>query len=182
MRNDPPDIILTLNNIEELFAEPAADPWQLTARYRSGIDEIMAKLRTRPLRGDTTIAIRLPPDALDNAPTAGLRAAVDRYCAARIAADEDEIEAINQEGRRDFIISILVVAGLLAMIAIVLTTLGLEGPLASALVGWAGIASWAILWNPVDTYVWGRRGFKKDTGYCRKLMETELRIEPLLEG
>ena len=118
----------------------------------------------------------------DSATTAGLRAAVDRYCAARIAADEDEIEAINQEGRRDFIISILVVAGLLAMIAIVLTTLGLEGPLASALVGWAGIASWAILWNPVDTFVWGRRGFRKDTRYCRKLMETELRIEPRLEG
>ena len=182
MRTDQADIILTLNDIEELFAEPAADPWQPTARYRSGIDEIMAKLRTRPLRDDTTIAIRLPPHALDAAPPARLRAAVDRYCAARIAADEDEIDAINQEGRRDFIISILAVAGLLVVIAIVMMALGLEGPAASALIGWAGIASWAILWNPVDTFVWGRRGFRKDTRYCRKLMETELRIEPRLEG
>lgn len=182
MNNEQPDITLDLNTIDELFGEPAADPWQPESRHRSGIDEIMAKLRARPLREETGVTIRLPARAMEGDLPGRVRAAIDRYCAARIAADEDEIDAINQEGRRDFIISILAVAGLVIVIAIVLIGLGLEGPLASALVGWTGIASWAILWNPVDTFVWGRRGFKKDSRYCRKLMETELRIEPRPEG
>lgn len=182
MSNDPSDIILTLNDINELFAEPAADPWQPASRYRSGIDEIMARLRTLPLRQKTAITIRLPARDVDDDLPARIRAAVGRYGAARIAADEDEVAAINQEGRRDFIISLVIVVLLLGAMALLLQALSLDGPLAAALIGWTGIASWAILWNPVDTFVWGRRGFKKDNKYCRKLMEAELQIESRPEG
>lgn len=182
MNNEQPNITLDLNTIDELFGEPAADPWQPESRHRSGIDEIMAKLRARPLREETGLTIRLPGQAVDGDLPGRVRAAIDRYCAARIAADEDEVTAINQEGRRDFIISIVAVVGLLLAIALLLSALSLDGPLASAIVGWAGIASWAILWNPVDTFVWGRRGFRQDIRYCRKLMQSTLRIETEPEG
>jgi hypothetical protein len=149
-------ITITLNNLNELFDDPEIDPWIPSARYRSGIDEIMVKLRAIPISEPARLSIGVPKEVMTDEGVTRTKQAIDRYCAAQIDAQVDEIRAIKKEGRSDFIISIVSVLGLFFLIAIIVYLLQLEGVLLSALVAWTGIASWAILWGPVETFIWGR--------------------------
>jgi hypothetical protein len=171
------NITITLNNIEALFAEPEANPWDPAARFRSGIDEIFVKLRAIPIREPVSLTIQVPKETMTEGIEARARQAIDRYCAAQIEADEDEMWAIKKEGRADFSISVVSVLALFMAVAIIIYVLHLEGILLTAVVGWAGIASWAILWGPVDTFIWGRVPLRRDIRYYRKLqdMRTEVR-------
>lgn len=170
------DITITLKHIDDLFGEPTADPWDPSARYRSGIDEIFSKLRAIPIYEAIDIAIRLPHEEIYDGLEERIRAAIDRYCDARIEANADEIAGIKKEGRRDFLISIAVVITLLALVLILSYVLKPIDFLQTALVAWTGIAAWAILWNPVDTYVWGWRPNKRDIKYCQKIKSASLQI------
>lgn len=170
-------ITVTLNSLDELFAEPSANPWDPAARYRSGIDEIFSKLRAIPVYEDVELVLRLPRSEVEAGLEQRARDAIGRYCAARIEANAEEIDGIRKEGRRDFFISIGVVAGLMAVILVLGTLVGSNDVIQAALVAWTGIAAWAILWNPVDTYVWGWRPSKRDIKYCEKVSAAPLRIE-----
>jgi hypothetical protein len=171
-------INIDLNSPVELFEEPASDPWDLAARYRSGIDEIRAKLRTVPMNEPVAIAIRLPDEAL----TAGLemqaKDAIIRYCDAQIEAVTVEKSAVVKEGRRDFLISILTVLVLFLIIILLVVVFQMEGVLVTALVAWTGIAAWAILWNPVDTFVWGRIPLRREIHLWEKLRASNLMVRP----
>jgi hypothetical protein len=172
-------IIITLNHIDGLFNLPDADPWNPNARYRSGIDEVWAKLRSIPIQEQAGLTIRLPPEALAEGLEARVRQAIDRYCAAHIEANLDEIGAIKKEGRRDFILSVVSALALLSIVALVVTVFRLEGALLTALVAWAGIASWAILWGPVETFIWGRVPLRRQIRYYRKLQAMEVAVRGL---
>lgn len=171
-------ITITLNTLEELFTDPEVDPWNPATRYRSGIDEIMVKLRAIPIREPVSLTIRVINEAISGEAKGRVKQAIDRYCAAQIEANLDEKNAIKKEGRTDFIISIVSVLALFLVIAITINFFQLEGPLLSALVGWTGIASWAILWGPVDMFIWGRVPLRRAIRYYRKLQAMEIEVQP----
>jgi hypothetical protein len=175
-------INVDLNSPVELFAEPASDPWDPAARYRSGIDEIWAKLRINPSREPVNIIIHLPDEAL----TAGLemqtKEAIIRYCNAQIEAVTDERVAVIKDGRRDFILSIITVLGLFLIIALLVSVFQMESALLTVLVAWAGIAAWAILWNPVDTFVWARTPLRREIRLWEKLKGSDLSVRSRLDS
>lgn len=170
------NITITLNRIAELFDEPDSDPWNPSARYRSGIDEIFVKLRAIPIREPVNLSIHIPDENMTGDIEARTKAAIDRYCAAQIEANADEIYAIKKEGRADFIISVVSVLALFLAIAIIIYFFEPEGVLLTALLGWTGIASWAILWGPVETFIWGRVPLRRALRYYRKLMEMDVEV------
>lgn len=172
-------ISITLNSLDELFDDPEFDPWNPAGRFRSGIDEIMVKLRAIPIREPVSLTIRMPGEVITGEVEARTKQAMDRYCAAQIDAQMDETRAIKKEGRTDFIISVVTVLGLFLLIAIIVYFLQLEGVLLSALVAWTGIASWAILWGPVETFIWGRVPLRRAIRYYRKLQTSDVEVRPI---
>lgn len=178
MATESETITLTLPTTAALFDDPTADPWDPAARYRSGIDEVWAELDSRPVSEATTLSIRLP--ATESTPDleARIRAAIGRYATAIIEEKEDELRATSLEARRNFLISILVTALLFGLIGLLIYFLAIEGALQTALIGWGGIAAWAILWNPVDTFVWGRRSARRQVNLARKLARMPVRVVP----
>lgn len=173
------NITINLDNIEALFAEPEADPWNPSSRFRSGIDEIFVKLRAIPIREPVNLTIQVPASSMDNDIEARARQAIDRYCAAQIEANEDEMRAIKKEGRTDFTISLVSVLALFLAIALVVYLFQLDGVLLSALVAWTGIASWAILWGPVDTFIWGRVPLRRGIRYYQKVRKMEVEVRAI---
>lgn len=125
------NIVITLDKIEALFAEPDGDPWNPSARYRSGIDEIFLKLRAVPIREPVSLTLQLLKQSTDESLEARTKQAIDRYCTAQIEANEDEMRAIKKEGRADFIISVVSVLVLFLAIAIIVYAFHLEGVLLS---------------------------------------------------
>lgn len=172
-------ITITLNSLNELFDEPEIDPWNPSTRFRSGIDEIMVKLRAIPIPDPVLLSIRMPKEVVNDELVTRAKEAIDRYCAAQIDLQADEIRAIKKEGRSDFIISIVSVLALFLLIAVIVYLFNLEGVLLSALVAWTGIASWAILWGPVDTFIWGRVPLRRAIRYYRKLQAMALEFEQM---
>jgi hypothetical protein len=169
-------ITIELNELKDLYEEPAIDPWNPDTRFRSGIEEIVAKTRGFPVHEPVEIALRLPVDALNEGTERDVRESLGRYYDAQIEAVTDEKYAIIREGRRDFFISIFAVLGLFLFIAFLVIVFELEGPLLSALIAWTGIASWAILWHPVESFVWGRVPLRREIQLWKKLRSSRVAV------
>lgn len=172
------DINVTLKSLEELFTSPEPDFWSPTARYRSGIDEIWAKLRLEPAARPAHIVFHLPQEITAPDLAERMTAALGRYADVRAAANEEEIAAVKREGRRNFLISLVVVIGLFLALFVLNALLKPTDAILAVIVAWTGIAVWAILWNPVDTYVWGWRPNRHEVRLCDKLRAAQVEIVP----
>lgn len=134
-------------------------------------------MREFSLHDPVKIVIQVPPETVTAQDwTSRTRAAVQRYSDAQIETASAEINAIRIGGRNDFILSFIVVISLLTIIVLVASLLELEGPLLSAVIAWTGIASWAILWYPVDTFIWGRVPLRREIRQWEKLKSSEIDI------
>lgn len=104
------EIEIRLNTIEELFGEPAADPFDPQSRYQSGIDEIAQQPRLMWRPQLTRLLIRLPGEAMEPDLPGRTKAALERYCAAKVRENQQAITETRHQGRWGFI-SALIIAG-----------------------------------------------------------------------
>ena len=111
------EIHLSLKNIEELFSEPAADPFDKDSRYLSGIDEITGQLRLRrkDLNSKSRVYIRLIQEDLSSTAQSLFKEALHRYCAAKIVENQQSINEIRVNNRPIAISSFLIAAGLFCL-------------------------------------------------------------------
>ncbi|NJN54326.1 MAG: hypothetical protein HC804_05930 [Anaerolineae bacterium] len=172
-------IQLSLHSAEELFAEPAADPFDPESRYLSGIDEVAGQLRLRPrdLDEKTRLVIRLPQTAVTPDTASTLKAALDRYAAAQIALNRQAIEELRVGSRRQTISAFIIVAGLLLFTMLLLVAIPPLQDFSGALAGFVGIAIWVIFWDPIYNYVYAWRPNRVDILVYENLRDAELVVE-----
>ncbi len=172
-------IEIKLSSLEEMFAEPAADPFDPDSRYISGMDEVVGQLRLkrRELDEKTRLLIRLPQTAVTADTAAILKAALDRYGAAQIAQNQQAIEELRVGSRRETL-SAIVIATMLIILTIFLVNLIPElEQVSGALAGFVGIAVWVIFWDPIYNYVYAWRPNRLDIKVFENLQKAELVIE-----
>jgi hypothetical protein len=105
-----------------------------------------------------------PPDADERA-----RAAMRRYCRRRIAAIDDEIESTRRFGYRALL------WGFLAVVVLNALAQGIEDdwdPIASGL----SVASWVILWVPVNLLVYDLFYYRRDRRAYAALADAPVRV------
>jgi hypothetical protein len=176
MTDERNEIEIRLNTIEELFAEPAADPFDPQSRYQSGIEEIAGQLRlTRQLQAERLV-IRLPAEAMEPDLLAHTKAALGRYCAAKVRENQQAITEARYQGRRDFISS-LIITGLVIAVTAVVVYFNILGPLSTALSYMVAIILWVVLWDPIWTYVYGWRPYQRERQLYENLKQAEVVIE-----
>ena len=179
MAQERNELSVDLSSIEELFAEPAADPFDPESRYQSGIDVIAADLRLRPLRRPSRIVVRLPRQVIDSGLEERTRDALDRYCSAKIDENRLQEQDIRMQGRRTFLGAGIAVI-LIGLAYAALATLVPMPDVLVALIGfWAGIAAWAIAWNPIDTLIFYWRPNRREAELFENIQKAELAIEAL---
>jgi len=173
------EIQLTLNDIEDLFAEPAADPFDPASRYISGIEEVMGQLRLRPgdLGHQTRLIIRLPQTAVTSDTPTAIKAALDRYCAAQIRQNQQEIDELRVGSRRQTISAFVIVAVLVLFTILLLTAVPPIQNFSGALAGFVGIAIWVIFWDPIYNYVYAWRPNQLDIKVSENLKNADLVIK-----
>ncbi len=175
------EIELSLNTVEAFFAEPDADPFDPESRYISGLDEVVGQMRLKPrdLDDPSRLTIRLPETAVtpDTQPT--LKAALDRYCHAKITENQQTIDELRVGSRRQTISAFAIVV-VLALLAIALLYFIPElQAVSGALIGFVGIAIWVILWDPIYNYVYAWRPNYLDIKVFENLLTTDLLVESL---
>jgi hypothetical protein len=173
------EIQLSLNNKEELFAEPTADPFDPDSRYLSGIDEIVGELRLKPqdLDKKSRLVVHLPQTVLKPDTKSSLTAALNRYCAAMIMENQQVIKELRVSSRRQAISSLIIVVAILLLTILLVTLIpGLQA-VSGAIAGFVGIAIWVIFWEPIYNYIYAWRPNQLDIRIFENLRDAELVIE-----
>jgi hypothetical protein len=168
---------LKLNTIEELFAEPSGDPFDPESRYVSGIDEIAAKMRLsrRALRERSRLSIHLPEAAVPAETQSTAKAALDRYCGAKIAENQQVIAELRVLSAWESFTGVPI-AVILVVLAALLSNVPWLQTVSWVLIAVLGIAVWVVLWDPVWNYVYAWRPNRLDERIFTNLRDAELEI------
>lgn len=176
-----PGHVLELTDVRELFEVPGFDPFDPVARATPGLDEIAADLRTRRRRRlpPPTITLLLPTEQIDAGLEVRVRAAVDRYCAMRIAQARSTRRIVVHEGwskLRSELVALPIIALVLALFLVV----------APALPPWVAqlftplitITIWVAIWNPVDSLLFDRWAADRTAQVYGWIREMEVVVRP----
>ena len=170
---------LSLDRIEEMFDEPAADPFDPQSRYVSGIDELVGKLRLRgfELKKPSRLVVRLPQSAIlpDTQPT--LKAALDRYSTAKIAENQQVIHELRAMSRRQTIVAFVSVVILFLLTVLLLSAIPELQVISGAIYGLVMVTVWIIVWDPIYNYVYSWRPNRLDIKVYENLRASELVVE-----
>jgi len=173
------EIRVNLQAVEELFAEPAADPFDPSSRYVSGVDELIEQLRAVSLDYKTRVLIGLPANQITPDLEANTRGAMSRYCTAKIEENQREILELRRVGRRSILTGVVLVGVLMLFGALIASLAFLPETVRYVLVGWIPVAVWVVIWNPADLFFYAWRPYRRARRLYENLRDAELVIQPL---
>jgi hypothetical protein len=179
-------VTLRLKTIEHLFAEPGLspfDPYYAPYSFAAGMDYLVGEMRRRPGATRTELTVLLPLDQIEAQPglEARTREAIGRYAEAwaSSARQTQDIEGIT--ARR-----VLAVAALFFVVANLVylwygrtgSILGVSGIVVDVAVEGLGVASWVVIWWPLDQLMHASWQHRLDERAYRTLQGIHLRILP----
>ena len=171
------DVSLQLDGIDALFEEPEGNPFDPNSRYLSGMDEVRNYLIVQKLDDPVRLTIVLPDTAVNADTTTMVKEAIDRYCMAKFAENQQQIKELRFGGRRSLISAFVIAVVLLVLTIVVTIFANLNDALSGMLAGWIGIAIWVIFWNPIDTYVYAWRPYRREIKIYEAIQQAELIIK-----
>ena len=173
------EIELSLKNLDELFAEPAADPFDPQSRYLSGIAEVAGqmRLRQRDLHNPSRLIVRLPQTEITAETQPTLHAALNRYCAAKIAENQQIINELRVGSRREAISAFVIVAVLILLSILLVILIPLLQVVSGSISAFVGIAVWVIFWDPIYNYVYAWRPNRLDIRVFESLCNADVIVK-----
>ncbi|HVH00876.1 MAG TPA: hypothetical protein VM844_08920 [Miltoncostaeaceae bacterium] len=171
-RPDHLDLRVRLLRLEDLFAEPELDPFLPEhAPYdeRTGVEQLLGRLRPSKRTATASVTVELAEGADDPGAEERARGALDRYCRRKMRMLAEEMELSRRFGYRSLLwgfVAVVVLNGLAEAIN------DDWDPIASGL----SVASWVILWVPVNLLVYDLYYLRRDTRGYQKLIDAPLTI------
>ena len=171
-------ITLELDSVAEIMTDHAGYPDAPAPHRCSAIDELLAAAGDLPADSPLHIVLRLPPQEIDSDTAAAVRDALAAQCAERIDADEGILADVRERAVGRLLTSLFVVAGLLAVVVLVMFTLSPLEFLRPMLGGLLALGVWAIVANPIRIYQRQWRPHQRQIADCRRIMAATVDIEP----
>jgi hypothetical protein len=180
-----PYLVLQLQRIDELFDAPDADPFSSRAidvLGEAGFDVVWKRMVRRwPQRPDLQrVIVQLPPDQITPELTETTRAALQRYCAARIDDNRRQRSFSTRKALR-----LWGYAGLILLFALALMVLFFAGPLQflpewlRAIISILAIYAFALAnWDALDSLLFDWAPFVRDHTTYRLISAIEIVVEP----
>jgi len=177
---DSLDLILRLRRIEDLFEEPDITPfseWYEIYSERSGIGYVLDELSDTPDVDTINLTIRLPDADITDGLALKVERAVAKYCRARLRAIEEKWDTERARNLRMLLFAICSVA-LLVTVSHLLSRI--DSPGVDVVAEGLSIASWVMLWYPLQNLVFTRWEHRADRRVLLALEESiAIRIQPL---
>jgi hypothetical protein len=178
-------LVLQLQRIDELFNAPDADPFSsrpIDVLGEAGIDVLWKRMVRRwPQRPDLQrVIVQLPPDQLTPSLAETARAALQRYCAAKIEDNRKRRRFVTRKALRLVGYSALILAFALALIFLFYVgPLGfLPGWLRGVLTILAVYAASLAIWDSLDSLLFDWAPFVRDNTTYRLISAIEVVVEP----
>lgn len=168
------ELTVQLDEPNDLFEARGADVERGRASQAPGIESVEDTLRSRPRTPPTRLVIVVPRDKATQSIERGFRRAIARYCEARIAHAEHELEAIKADGWRTLLFGAVVLG-----IGLALSQAVLRSSLPKELRDFLGdglflVVAWVGLWYPLDTLIYSGRPYRHEATMLRTLSELEV--------
>ena len=172
-------IIIDLTSIEQLFGQPSADPFDPDSRYIAGIDEVVDQFQLLPhrQRREQQILITLPPQVIKPELEEETRAALRRYCEAKVDQSQRELNKVKRKAPRALLYSLVIVFIGLSLGALILSTAFFSDAIKTLLSNGLTIFAWVALWEPAGIYLYEWIPLTRDKRLYQLLKELELSIE-----
>lgn len=170
------DVRIELANPGELFAAPVPDPLAGRPLAESGVDRILNQLRPKPGRSVRATLV-LPASERTPDLEARCRAALERYCAAKIAANRNDDRSLWHEGRATLARGLLFLAICMLGSHLVGEPKYLHPILARFLDEGFVIAGWVALWWPLDVLLYQHWPLARERRMFGRLRAAELAFE-----
>lgn len=151
------EFTVRLDTLRELIETPDLDPFAEQLRVISGVEQMASYLYTRRLRKLPTAAatLVLPAAEISSSSAATATAAMQRFCAVRIAEAQRTIAINKFDGRTKLPVGLAAAVTMVVLLFILIWLLPQDlEPLAAILGPVVTIASWAAIWNPVETLLY----------------------------
>ena len=175
-----------MKTIEQLFAEPDLspfDPYYAPYSFAAGMDYVVGEMQRRPRATRTELTVLLPPDQIEAQPglEARTREAIGRYAEAWATSARQTQDIEGGRARR-----VLGVAALFFAVANLIylwygrtgAVLGVSGLLLDGAVEGLGVASWVVIWWPLDQLLHASWQHRLDERAYRTLQSIHLRVLP----
>ena len=178
------ELVLRLQRIDELFDAPDADPFSSRAidvLGEAGFDVLWKRMVRRwPQRPDLQrVIVQLPPDQLTPDLAETTRAAVQRYCAAKIEGNRQRRRLTTRNALR-----LWAYAGLILVFALALMVLFFASPLQflpewlRAILSILAIYAFALAnWDALDSLLFDWAPFVRDNTTYRLISALDIRFE-----
>jgi len=176
---DANTIKIDLNSLEELFGQPNADPFDPASRYIPGIDEIVGQLKllSARRRREQHILISLPPQLNGAALEEKIRAALRRYCDARVQQSQRDLDNVKRKAPRALIYSLVIITVGLTLAGLLMNSGILSDTFRVLLSNGLTIFAWVALWEPAGIYLYEWMPLAADKHIYQLLKRLELSVE-----
>src|SRR5688572_21963282 len=169
-----------LSSPAELFAVPAADPFDDAAPATAVVEDLVAHLRSRSLRNSPaiTIGLTLPAAQIERNTHAHARAALQRYASRKLVALERDKAAIRFERHSQLPSSVAMVAlvFLVTLLVVALFPSIVRPYLVALLTPVATVAIWVALWGPIEMALHDGWTLRRDKAIYALLEKAEVRV------
>jgi hypothetical protein len=178
------DIVLKLNTIGDLFNAPDVNPFaenEIDVLGEAALPHAVRQMLARRIRHwhEARLVIQLPPDQITPDLQAQTRAAVRRFCTAKI---EDNRLTIRLSRVRSAIglavVTIICVAVISAALILFNTLISPRSDAATIIAASISVFVWVVLWNPMDKLLFDWVSPALENRYLRGIMDMDLVVEP----
>lgn len=179
------DIVLKLNSIGELFNAPDVNPFtenEIDVLGEAALPHAVRQMLARRIRHwhEARLIIQLPPDQITPDLQAQTKAAVERYCTARI--EDNRLTIRLSRVRSAFglamvtIISVVVIAVAWLLFNTIFAALPDEvGVVVAASIS---VFVWVILWDPMEKLLFDWVTPALENRHLHGIMDMDLVVEP----
>jgi hypothetical protein len=173
------DVVVALHRPAELLSVQPEAMLERDARIEPGADEIVSELLGRSrVQRRARIVLTLPAEQITPDTTEILQAALRRYCEARLAHVQREIEVAWRQGLRS-----LGSGSILFIVGLLLSTGFLEPDVPAFWQDLLGngvflVIGWVGLWYPLDLLFFARQPLKREALIVTAISRMPLLVQP----
>ena len=170
------EIAIHLENIHDLFTQPAEDPFSNKAHFVSGIELIKSELTSASWarEGWVRTTIFLPKGSIEPDLVSKITAALQRYCQFKVRQNEHELAVFRREAVTALLIGILFLVSGLSLSQVLERETFFPPFLSAFLSDGFNIAFWVILWRPVDFFLFELWPFWREDRIYKRIIQMEV--------
>jgi hypothetical protein len=179
-------VTLRLKTINHLFAEPDLspfDPYYAPYSFAAGVDYLIGEMQRRPSATRTELTVLLPSDQIEAQPglEARTRVAIGRYADAwaNSARQTQAIEGIRARRVMGAAALFFAVANFIYLSYYRIgPDFGVSGIVLDVIVEGLGVASWVVIWWPLDQLLHANWQRRQDERSYHTLQDIHLQVLP----